>query len=177
MADERLSTTVRDVEAEKFITAYAAHMKRSNKVTPPEWQDMVKTATWKEKGPLKGDWYYTRAAAVARKIYLRPRGIGQLQQAFGGRARRGTRRNKSAKGTQGIIRHCLQQLEKAGIVHAGVGKASFSEEQITGNVQAFLNAVQKARPTGAKGTFIKRIALSSSMGPGVKIDVSAAADG
>ena len=113
---ERLSTTVRDVEAEKFITAYAAHMKRSNKVTPPEWQDMVKTATWKEKGPLKSDWYYTRAAAVARKLYLRPRGIGQLQQAFGGRARRGTRRNKSAKGTQGIIRHCLQQLEKAGIV-------------------------------------------------------------
>ena len=69
------------------------------------------------------------------------------------------------------------RVEKAGIVHAGVGKASFSEEQITGNVQAFLNAVQKARPTGAKGTFIKRIALSSSMGPGVKIDVSAAADG
>lgn len=69
------------------------------------------------------------------------------------------------------------RVEKAGIVHAGVGKASFSEEQITGNVQAFLNAVQKVRPTGAKGTFIKRIALSSSMGPGVKIDVSAAADG
>ena len=69
------------------------------------------------------------------------------------------------------------RVEKAGIVHAGVGKASFSEEQITGNVQAFLNAVQKARPTGAKGTFIKRIALSSSMGPGVKIDVSAASDG
>ena len=69
------------------------------------------------------------------------------------------------------------RVEKAGIVHAGVGKASFSEEQITGNVQAFLNAVQKARPTGAKGTFIKRIALSSSMGPGVKIDVAAAADG
>ena len=69
------------------------------------------------------------------------------------------------------------RVEKSGIVHAGVGKASFSEEQITGNVQAFLNAVQKARPTGAKGTFIKRIALSSSMGPGVKIDVAAAADG
>ena len=69
------------------------------------------------------------------------------------------------------------RVEKAGIVHAGVGKASFSEEQITGNVLAFLNAVQKERPTGAKGTFIKRIALSSSMGPGVKIDVSAAADG
>ena len=69
------------------------------------------------------------------------------------------------------------RVEKAGIVHAGVGKASFSEEQITGNVQAFLTAVQKARPSGAKGTFIKRIALSSSMGPGVKIEVAAAADG
>ena len=69
------------------------------------------------------------------------------------------------------------RVEKAGIVHAGVGKASFSEEQITGNVQAFLTAVQKARPSCAKGTFIKRIALSSSMGPGVKIDVAAAADG
>ena len=69
------------------------------------------------------------------------------------------------------------RVEKAGIVHAGVGKASFSEEQIAGNVQAFLTAVQKARPSGAKGTFIKRIALSSSMGPGVKIDVAAAADG
>ena len=69
------------------------------------------------------------------------------------------------------------RVEKAGIVHAGVGKASFSEQQITGNVQAFLTAVQKARPSGAKGTFIKRIALSSSMGPGVKIDVAAAADG
>ena len=69
------------------------------------------------------------------------------------------------------------RVEKAGIVHAGVGKASFSEEQITGNVEAFLTAVQKARPSGAKGTFIKRIALSSSMGPGVKIDVAAAADG
>ena len=68
------------------------------------------------------------------------------------------------------------RVEKAGIVHAGVGKSSFSEEQITGNVQAFLTAVQKARPSGAKGTFIKRIALSSSMGPGVKIDVAAAAD-
>lgn len=69
------------------------------------------------------------------------------------------------------------RVEKAGIVHAGVGKASFSEEQIAGNVQAFLNAVRKARPTGTKGSFIKRIALSSTMGPGVKIDVAAAADG
>jgi large subunit ribosomal protein L1 len=68
------------------------------------------------------------------------------------------------------------RVEKAGIVHAGVGKASFSEEQITGNLKALISAVQKSRPTGAKGTYIKRIALSSTMGPGVKIEVAGAAD-
>jgi len=64
------------------------------------------------------------------------------------------------------------RVEKAGILHAGIGKASFSEEQIAGNVKAFVDAVQRAKPTGAKGTFIKKIALSSTMGPGVKIEPS-----
>ena len=64
------------------------------------------------------------------------------------------------------------RVEKAGIVHAGVGKASFSEEQIVGNVKALIDAVQKARPTGAKGTYIKKVSLSSTMGPGVKIELS-----
>ena len=64
------------------------------------------------------------------------------------------------------------RVEKAGIIHAGVGKASFSEDQIAGNVQAFIDAVQKARPSGSKGTYIKKISLSSTMGPGVKIDLA-----
>ena len=64
------------------------------------------------------------------------------------------------------------RVEKAGIVHAGVGKASFSEDQIAGNVKAFVDAVQKAKPTGAKGAYIKKISISSTMGPGVKIDLS-----
>lgn len=68
------------------------------------------------------------------------------------------------------------RVEKAGIVHAGIGKASFTEEQILGNVKSFLTAVQKARPSGAKGSFIQRIAISSTMGPGVKVDVSGAVD-
>jgi large subunit ribosomal protein L1 len=68
------------------------------------------------------------------------------------------------------------RVEKAGIVHAGVGKASFTEEQILGNVKSFLRAVQKARPSGAKGTFIKRIAISSTMGPGVRVDVTGVGD-
>ena len=64
------------------------------------------------------------------------------------------------------------RVEKAGIVHAGVGKASFTEEQIAQNVRALIGAIVKAKPAGAKGTYVKRIALSSTMGPGVKIDTS-----
>ena len=66
------------------------------------------------------------------------------------------------------------RVEKAGIVHAGVGKASFEEKAIAENVQAFITAVAKAKPSGAKGTYIKKIAISSTMGPGVKIDLAAA---
>lgn len=66
------------------------------------------------------------------------------------------------------------KVEKAGIVHAGVGKASFSEADIEKNVQAFLAAVVKARPSGAKGTFVRKISLSSTMGAGVMIDLAEA---
>jgi len=72
---------------------------------------------------------------------------------------------KAAKG--GAIEF---RVEKAGIVHAGVGKASFDADKLAENIRAFADAVAKAKPTGAKGTYIQRIALSSTMGPGVKID-------
>ena len=62
------------------------------------------------------------------------------------------------------------RVEKAGIIHAGVGKASFTEERIAANVKAFVDAVVKAKPSGAKGTYLKKIAITSTMGPGVKID-------
>ena len=62
------------------------------------------------------------------------------------------------------------RVEKAGIVHAGVGKASFTEDALTANVTALIDALNKAKPSGAKGTFVKRISLSSTMGPGFKID-------
>ncbi len=63
------------------------------------------------------------------------------------------------------------RAEKGGIVHAGIGKASFSEQALTENVRAFIVAINKARPTGVKGTYINRISLSSTMGPGVKVDL------
>ncbi len=66
------------------------------------------------------------------------------------------------------------KAEKAGVVHAGVGKASFDEGRLVENVKAFVAAVQKAKPSGAKGAYMKKIALSSTMGPGVTVDVAAA---
>ena len=64
------------------------------------------------------------------------------------------------------------KAEKAGVVHAGVGKASFDEAKLVENIRAFVGAVSKARPSGTKGTYMKKIALSSSMGPGVTVDIS-----
>ena len=64
------------------------------------------------------------------------------------------------------------RVEKAGIVQAGVGKASFSADQLVANIKAFADAVQKSKPAGAKGTFINRVAVSSTMGPGVKVEPS-----
>ena len=64
------------------------------------------------------------------------------------------------------------RAEKAGIVHAGVGKASFEDEKLLENIHAFVDAIQKAKPTGAKGTYVKQAALSSTMRPGVRVDVT-----
>jgi len=67
------------------------------------------------------------------------------------------------------------RAEKAGIVHAGIGKASFGEAQLVENARAFVEAIQRARPTGAKGTYVKKVAVSSTMGPGVRVDVTSLA--
>jgi large subunit ribosomal protein L1 len=64
------------------------------------------------------------------------------------------------------------RVEKAGIVHAGVGKASFSADKLVENIKAFADAVQRAKPSGSKGAFVQRIAVTSTMGPGVKVEPS-----
>jgi len=64
------------------------------------------------------------------------------------------------------------RAEKAGIIHAGIGKASFDEAKLVENIRALVDAVQKAKPTGAKGTYLQKMALSSTMGPGVRVDVT-----
>ena len=74
---------------------------------------------------------------------------------------------KDAKGGQVEYR-----VEKAGIIHSGIGKASFPAEDLRANFDALVDAVVKAKPAGAKGKYLRKIALSSSMGPGVKVDVA-----
>ncbi len=77
---------------------------------------------------------------------------------------------KAAKGGQVQFR-----AEKAGIVHAGVGKASFSEQALAENVKAFVDAINRAKPSGAKGTYLEKVSLSSTMGPGLKLDLGSLA--
>ena len=76
---------------------------------------------------------------------------------------------KNAKGGEVQFR-----VEKAGVVHAGVGKASFGEKELVQNIRAFIDAVSKAKPSGTKGAYMKKIAVSSTMGPGVSLDLGAA---
>jgi large subunit ribosomal protein L1 len=74
---------------------------------------------------------------------------------------------KAAKGGQVEFR-----VEKAGIIHSGIGKASFSNEDLRRNFDAFVDAIVRAKPTGAKGKYVKKVAVSSTMGPGVKVDAA-----
>ncbi|MBV8650846.1 MAG: 50S ribosomal protein L1, partial [Alphaproteobacteria bacterium] len=77
---------------------------------------------------------------------------------------------RAAKGGQVEFR-----AEKAGLVHAGIGKVSFTEEALVENVRAFVGAISRAKPTGVKGTYIKKVSLSSTMGPGLKLEISSIA--
>merc|ERR1719399_1299977 len=114
-APRRLPTLVKDVSAADFIKACADHLKLDDKFELPGWIDHMKTAAWKELSPLDDDWYYVRAAAIARRIYVRQgAGVGALQKYFGGKARNGVHRNHNKKASAGVIRHAVQQLAKIG---------------------------------------------------------------
>lgn len=109
--------TVRDVDSHKFVQAYAAHLKRSGKLTVPAWVDMVKTGSFKELAPYNPDWFYVRAASLARHIYLRPgAGVGALRMVYGGRKNRGTLPSKHAEASGNVIRKALQALEKLKLI-------------------------------------------------------------
>ncbi|KAI9634523.1 40S ribosomal protein S19-A [Dioszegia hungarica] len=111
---------VRDISAESFIKAYASHLKRSGKLEIPTWVDTVKTGRHKELAPYDPDWYYVRAAAVARHIYLRKSvGVGALAKLHGSKKRRGTRPGHHVDAATGVQRNVVQALEKIGVLEAG----------------------------------------------------------
>ena len=103
--------------------------------------------------------------------------VGRLGKVLGPRGlmpnpKLGTVTNDVAKAVQAAKGGQVEfRAEKAGIVHAGVGKASFSEQALSENIKAFVRAISAAKPSGAKGTYIKRVSVSSTMGPGVTLEV------
>ncbi|KAI8812160.1 40S ribosomal protein S19-A [Cladochytrium replicatum] len=108
-----IGVTVKDVNPHTFIAAYAGYLKRTGKLEVPKWVDVVKTGTFKELAPYDPDWFYVRAAAVARHIYLRQGvGVGGLKKKFGGRKNRGTRPHHHSVGSGSINRKVIQALEK-----------------------------------------------------------------
>merc|ERR1712196_391973 len=104
--------TVKDVPAADFVVAYAAHLKRTGKLEVPKYVDLVKTSPYKELAPYDADWYYIRAASMARKIYIRGGvGVGAFRKMYGGRKNMGTCPEHYKKASGGIVRDILQGLE------------------------------------------------------------------
>lgn len=104
--------------------------------------------------------------------------VGRLGRVLGPRGlmpnpRLGTVTNDVAEAVQAAKGGQVQfRAERAGVIHAGVGKASFDPEQIAGNIRAFVDAINRAKPSGAKGTYLKKAAVSTTMGPGIRLDIS-----
>jgi len=110
-------TTAYDVPPTELIDRVAKYLKDEAKVEPPEWSQFVKTGVHKEKAPVAGDWWFTRTAAVLRKIYVKgPLGIERLSAEFGGKRDDGSAPYHPRQGSRAIARHALIQLEKLGFV-------------------------------------------------------------
>lgn len=108
---------VRDVNAKDFVEEYAAHLKKMGLLDVPDYVDFVKTGVAKELAPFDPDWFYMRAASVARQVYMTNNlGVRQLTKKHGGRHRRGSRPNVSSKGSGSVDRRALQALEKLGFI-------------------------------------------------------------
>lgn len=109
--------SVRDIAPDTFIKNYAAFLKRSGKLEVPTWVDTVKTGTAKELAPYNPDWYYVRAASIARHIYLRKHvGIGALKKLHGSSVNRGNRPSHHRDCSGSVQRKVVQSLEKLGIL-------------------------------------------------------------
>ena len=109
--------TVYDVPAEKLILKTAEKLKQNSAIVPPEWAEYAKTGRHTERAPSQEDWWFTRAASILRKLYVKgPMGSSKLAAEYGGFADMGTRPNRAVKGSRNIARKCMIQLEQAGFL-------------------------------------------------------------
>jgi small subunit ribosomal protein S19e len=109
--------TVRDVDAQKFINAYAQFLKRQGKLAIPGWVDTVKTGASRELPPQDPDWFYVRAASVARHVYLRKTvGVGRIAKAHGSAKNRGSRPSHHVDASRSVDRKVMQALEQLGVL-------------------------------------------------------------
>jgi small subunit ribosomal protein S19e len=107
--------TVYDVPAEELILKTAGKLKGNDKIVPPEWTEFAKTGRHTERAPTQEDWWYTRAASILRKLYVKgPMGSSKLAAEYGGFADKGSMPNRAVKGSRNIARKCMIQLEAAG---------------------------------------------------------------
>jgi small subunit ribosomal protein S19e len=110
-------TTAYDVPADKLISSIAEELKKVDAIQPPEWSSVVKTGIHREKAPGEPDWWYTRVAAVLRKVYIYgPIGTEKLSALFGGPVDKGSKPSHAWSGSRSIIRLSLQQLEISGLL-------------------------------------------------------------
>ncbi len=115
--------TVYDVPAEKLILKVSEKLKENDKIVPPEWAEFAKTGIHTERAPVQPDWWYTRAASIMRKLYVKgPMGTSKLAGEYGGFTDRGCKPNKAVKGSRNIVRKCLIQLQDAGLLEATQNK-------------------------------------------------------
>ncbi|KAK1908898.1 40S ribosomal protein S19 [Pyrenophora teres f. teres] len=132
--------TVKDIESHKFVQAYAAFLKRQGKLPIPGscWVDTVKTSHSNELPPQDIDWFYIRAAAVARHVYMRKTvGIGRLRKVHGSTKNRGSRPSHHVDASGSVDRKVMQALEKIGVVEHDedkVAAASHSPASVTWTV-------------------------------------------
>jgi small subunit ribosomal protein S19e len=109
--------TVKDVSAQSFVKAYSAYLKRTGRLEVPKWVDLVKTGTNRELAPYDPDWFYVRAASIARHVYLRKgTGVGGLKKKYGGAIDRGTRPSHHRDSSGSIARKVMQALEKISVL-------------------------------------------------------------
>ncbi|MBI2208003.1 30S ribosomal protein S19e [Candidatus Woesearchaeota archaeon] len=109
--------TIYDCEQSELVEKASEELKKVNAIKAPSWAAFVKTGVHKERPPVEGDWWHTRAASVLRQIYRKgPIGVSKLRTAYGGKKNRGYKTEHFYKGSGSILRKILQQLEAAGFV-------------------------------------------------------------